>query len=121
MRSVLGGDGNRGRGFFRRDRGGGVGCGRAGGGDLGSPAGPARAESTGAVTLWKGRFGPEAPAEELLDYTVSLPFDRRLADDDVTGSRAHVIGLVAAGIPREDIVLGFNSAKVRQLTGFAMG
>ena len=29
--------------------------------------------------------------------------------------------LVAAGIPREDIVLGFHPAKVRQHTGFAVG
>jgi argininosuccinate lyase len=50
------------------------------------------------MTLWKGRFGTEPPAEELLDYTVSLPYDQRLAGDDVTGSRAHVIGLAAAGI-----------------------
>ena len=32
------------------------------------------------------------PAEELLAFTVSLPFDRRLAADDLTGSRAHVRG-----------------------------
>jgi XisI protein len=29
--------------------------------------------------------------------------------------------LVAAGIPPEDIVLGFHPAKVRHLTGFAVG
>ncbi|MGH9056581.1 MAG: argininosuccinate lyase [Acidimicrobiales bacterium] len=50
------------------------------------------------MTLWQGRFGDEAPAEELLAYTVSLPFDQRLGADDVAGSRAHVRGLVAAGI-----------------------
>jgi len=50
------------------------------------------------VTLWQGRFGSGAPAEELLAYTVSLPYDKRLAADDVTGSKAHVRGLVAAGI-----------------------
>jgi len=31
-------------------------------------------------------------------FTVSLPFDSRLAADDLTGSRAHVRGLVRAGI-----------------------
>jgi len=31
-------------------------------------------------------------------FTVSLPFDRRLAADDLTGSRAHVRGLARAGI-----------------------
>lgn len=29
--------------------------------------------------------------------------------------------LLAAGIPREDIVLGFHPARVRHLTGFAVG
>jgi len=48
-------------------------------------------------TLWHGRFAG-GPAEELLAFTVSLPFDVRLAADDVTGSRAHVRGLVRAGI-----------------------
>ena len=49
------------------------------------------------MTLWHGRFAG-GPAEELLAYTVSLPFDRRLATDDLVGSRAHVRGLVRAGI-----------------------
>jgi argininosuccinate lyase len=31
-------------------------------------------------------------------YTVSLPYDKRLAADDIQGSRAHVRGLAAAGI-----------------------
>jgi argininosuccinate lyase len=50
------------------------------------------------MTLWQGRFGGEASADELLSFTVSLPFDRRLAADDLTGSRAHVRGLARAGI-----------------------
>ena len=50
------------------------------------------------MTLWQGRFGSGTPAEELLEYTVSLPYDKRLAADDVAGSKAHVRGLVAAGI-----------------------
>jgi argininosuccinate lyase len=49
------------------------------------------------MTLWQGRFGGE-PAEELVAYTVSLPYDQRLAADDLAGSRAHVRGLAAAGI-----------------------
>ena len=48
-------------------------------------------------TLWHGRFD-RGPAEELLAFTVSLPFDQRLAADDLLGSRAHVRGLVRAGI-----------------------
>ena len=50
------------------------------------------------MTLWQGRFGAESPADSLLAYTVSLPYDQRLAADDITGSRAHVRGLAAVGI-----------------------
>ncbi len=50
------------------------------------------------MTLWHGRFGDGAPAEELLAYTVSLPYDRRLGVDDLTGSRAHVRGLARGGL-----------------------
>ncbi|HET9692007.1 MAG TPA: argininosuccinate lyase, partial [Acidimicrobiales bacterium] len=49
------------------------------------------------MTLWEGRFGA-GPADELLAFTVSLPYDRRLAGDDLAGSRAHVRGLVRAGL-----------------------
>jgi argininosuccinate lyase len=48
-------------------------------------------------TLWHGRFAG-GPSEDLLAFTVSLPFDRRLAPDDIAGSRAHVRGLGRAGI-----------------------
>jgi argininosuccinate lyase len=48
-------------------------------------------------TLWHGRF-TRPPAPEMLAYTESLSFDRRLAADDVEGSRAHVAGLEAAGL-----------------------
>jgi argininosuccinate lyase len=49
------------------------------------------------VTLWSGRFGG-GPADELLSYTVSLSYDRRLATDDLAGSRAHVRGLARGEI-----------------------
>ena len=52
-------------------------------------------EATGQP-LWHGRFG-EGPADELLAFTVSLPFDRRLAADDLAGSRAHVAMLAHVG------------------------
>jgi argininosuccinate lyase len=48
-------------------------------------------------TLWHGRFAG-GPSEELLAFTASLPCDRRLAADDIAGSRAHVRGLGRAGI-----------------------
>ena len=49
------------------------------------------------MTLWQGRF-EDGPSDELLRFTVSLGYDRRLAGDDIVGSRAHVRGLVRAGI-----------------------
>src|SRR5215217_644473 len=52
-------------------------------------------------TLWHGRFAA-GPADALLAYTVSLPFDRRLWRDDITGSRAHVGGLQRAGLLTDD-------------------
>ena len=48
-------------------------------------------------TLWHGRF-EGGPAPELLAFSESLSFDERLAADDVVASRAHVRGLVRAGI-----------------------
>jgi argininosuccinate lyase len=53
------------------------------------------------TTLWHGRF-EEGPSDELLAFTVSLPFDLRLAADDLTCSRAHVRGLARTGILTDD-------------------
>ena len=52
-------------------------------------------------TLWHGRF-EGGPAEELLAFTVSLPYDQRLAADDLEGSRAHVRGLQRANVLTAD-------------------
>lgn len=48
-------------------------------------------------TLWHGRF-EGGPASELMAFTESLSFDRRLWRDDIEGSRAHVRGLARARI-----------------------
>ncbi|MGH9030215.1 MAG: argininosuccinate lyase, partial [Acidimicrobiales bacterium] len=48
------------------------------------------------MTLWEGRLG--GTAEEVLAFTASITFDKRLATDDLVGSRAHVKGLGRAGI-----------------------
>ena len=48
-------------------------------------------------TLWHGRV-TGGPAEALMAYTVSLPFDQRMWQDDVTGSAAHVRGLARVGL-----------------------
>ena len=49
------------------------------------------------TTLWHGRFEAE-PAPELMAFSESLSFDRRLGPEDVAGSRAHVGALEAAGL-----------------------
>jgi argininosuccinate lyase len=49
------------------------------------------------MTLWHGRFDG-GPADDLLAFTVSLPFDQQLATDDLVASRAHVRGLQRVGI-----------------------
>ena len=46
---------------------------------------------------WHGRFA-DGPSDELLAFTVSLGFDRRLATEDLEGSRAHVRMLGAVGL-----------------------
>lgn len=48
-------------------------------------------------TLWHGRFAG-GPADELMAYTASLPFDQRLWLEDIDCSRAHVQGLAEVGI-----------------------
>jgi argininosuccinate lyase len=52
-------------------------------------------------TLWHGRFAG-GQADELVAFTVSLPFDQRLAADDLACSRAHVRGLARSKILSED-------------------
>jgi argininosuccinate lyase len=52
--------------------------------------------SDGAA-LWHGRFDA-APAEELMAYTESLSFDKRLWPDDIFGSKAHVTMLISVGL-----------------------
>ncbi len=49
------------------------------------------------MTLWEGRIAT-GMADAVADFTVSLPFDRALAAEDLMGSRAHVKGLGKAGI-----------------------
>ncbi len=54
-----------------------------------------------ARPLWHGRFGV-GPSEALMALSVSLPFDRRLAHDDLAGSRAHVDMLASVGLLTEE-------------------
>jgi argininosuccinate lyase len=76
-------------------------------------------EPGGASTLWHGRFAG-GPADELLAFTVSLPFDQRLAPDDLAGSRAHVAGLARGGLLTEaerDAVLAALDTVEDELAG----
>jgi argininosuccinate lyase len=53
-------------------------------------------------TLWSGRFDI-APDAEALEFGASFRFDRRLFEDDVTGSMAWARALAAAGVlPAEE-------------------
>jgi argininosuccinate lyase len=62
-----------------------------------------------ARPLWHGRFGEE-PADALLAFTSSLAFDRRLAVDDIAGSRAHVAMLGRVGLLSGDEVAAVTTA-----------
>ena len=55
------------------------------------------------MTLWHGRLSG-GTADVVMDYSVSLDVDRRLAHDDIAGSRAHVRGLGRGGLLTEDEV-----------------
>ena len=56
------------------------------------------------MTLWEGRI-TTGMADAVAAFTVSLPFDRALAADDLAGSRAHVKGLGKAGILSDSEVI----------------
>jgi len=49
------------------------------------------------MTLWSGRFD-SAPDPEAFDFGISFGFDRRLFEDDVTGSLAWAEALARAGV-----------------------
>ena len=54
-----------------------------------------------AKPLWAGRL-EERPGDEAFAFQASIPVDRRLAQDDIRGSRAHVLMLGERGIiPQE--------------------
>ena len=49
------------------------------------------------ANLWSGRFSDE-PDPTAFEFGSSFRFDKRLFEDDVTGSLAYVDGLVRAGV-----------------------
>ena len=54
-------------------------------------------ESLNMSTLWSGRFDT-APDAAVFEFGASFPFDRRLFEDDVTGSLAWADALAHAGV-----------------------
>jgi argininosuccinate lyase len=69
---------------------------------------------------WGGRFTKESNAK-MERFTASLPFDQRLAQDDLRGSRAHCRMLVACGIiaptEGEAILAGLDKIEEEIKTG----
>mgnify|MGYP006268406693 CR=1 FL=1 len=49
------------------------------------------------AALWHGRFA-SGPSRDLMDFTESIGFDKRLWADDITGSKAHVEMLAHVGL-----------------------
>ena len=55
------------------------------------------------MSLWSGRFD-SAPDKQVFDYGKSLSIDKRLAEDDITGSQAWAEALGRAGVLSGDDV-----------------
>ncbi|HEV2360318.1 MAG TPA: argininosuccinate lyase [Acidimicrobiales bacterium] len=72
------------------------------------------------MTLWSGRTGVD-PAAEMMAFTVSLPFDKHLAADDVAGSVAHVNGLARAGVITPEEADQLRDALAQVAEEFASG
>ncbi|MDR1788322.1 MAG: argininosuccinate lyase [Treponema sp.] len=70
--------------------------------------------------LWAGRL-EERPAAEAFAFQASLAVDKRLAQDDIAGSRAHVRMLGARGILRPDAAERLDGALARLGEGLAAG
>ena len=74
----------------------------------------------GAQTLWHGRF-EGGPAAELMAFTESLSFDKRLWPDDIVGSRAHVCGLaesqIISGIERDAVLAALDTVAAEMSGG----
>ena len=63
------------------------------------------------TTLWSGRFD-QAPDAAAFEWGSSFSFDRRLFEDDVTGSLAWARGLARAGVLSSDEVAAVEAALV---------
>ena len=51
--------------------------------------------------LWSGRFAGE-PDKDVFEFGRSFPFDKRLVEDDITGSLAWAEAIAGAGVLSAD-------------------
>lgn len=89
--------------------------------DPNDPSAPERPDvSASGQTMWGGRFSAK-PAELMQAINVSIGFDRRLAPQDLQGSRAHAAMLTKVGvISSEDgakILKGLDEIETEMATG----
>ena len=61
------------------------------------------------TTLWSGRFDT-TPDNTAYEWGSSFSFDRRLFEDDVTGSQAWAVALARAGVLSSDDAEAIRSA-----------
>jgi argininosuccinate lyase len=71
-------------------------------------------EKTAPAVLWSGRLA-EKPEDEAFAFQASIAVDARLALDDITGSRAHLLMLEKQGVIPKDAA----AALERELTSIA--
>src|SRR6185503_2317176 len=81
---------------------------------------PVMTDQPAGKTLWHGRF-EGGPSAELMAFTESLSFDRRLWADDIAGSVAHVLGLANAQIITEAEAASIIEALDRVSNEMSMG
>src|SRR2546425_6229186 len=66
-----------------------------------NPVASPKPQAAKATNLWSGRFDA-APDTEAFEFGSSFRFDRRLFEDDVTGSLAWARALARAGVLERD-------------------
>ena len=72
------------------------------------------------MRLWGGRFSKD-PDDLAWEFTASLPFDRRLAEHDITGSIAHVRMLGHCRVLRADEARQLEAGLEKVRAGLASG
>ena len=81
---------------------------------------PGKTAETEGHSLWGGRFSAK-PGALMQAINVSIGFDRRLAGEDLAGSKAHVAMLGATGIISQDdqtaILQGLDAIEAEMAAG----